>query len=124
MAAIGSFAPRWSLPRSLAPELMDDPALAEAEHLHALSALARINAVSRTAAQLAAGTRDLLAGPAGTPGPFTVVDIASGGGDVTIDVARLLRRSAGGRASARVVGVDFSPRAVARMAVAAADADP
>lgn len=120
MAAIGSSSPRWSLPRSLEPELMDDPALAEAEHLHALSALARINAVSRTAAQLAAGARDLLAGPAGTPEPFTVVDIASGGGDVTIDVARLLRRSAGGRASPRVVGVDFSPRAVARARESAA----
>ena len=35
-------------------ELMDDPGLPEADHLHALEALATINAVSRTAIQITA----------------------------------------------------------------------
>ena len=39
----------WSIPLSRQPELMDDPALPAAEHVHALRALARINAFSFTA---------------------------------------------------------------------------
>lgn len=107
----------WSLPQSRAAELMDDPAIAEAEHLHALSALARINAVSRTAARLAEGTGELLVAADPTTGPRTVVDVACGGGDVTIDLARRLRRVAGD--GVRVVGIDVSPRAVARSRKAA-----
>jgi 2-polyprenyl-3-methyl-5-hydroxy-6-metoxy-1,4-benzoquinol methylase len=95
---------------------MDDPGLAESEHLHALSALARINAVSRTAARLAAEVRHLLAD---AQTPATVVDVACGGGDVTIGLARRLARAMGG-GRVRVVGVDISPRAVERSRIAAA----
>ncbi|MFM8735778.1 MAG: methyltransferase domain-containing protein [Pirellulales bacterium] len=111
----------WLLPLSREPELMDDPAIAEADHLHALSALARINAVSRTAARLAAAVVRLLPDEPGEPTrpPFTVVDVASGGGDVTIGLARRLARAAAGRTSLRVVGVDISPRAVERARMAA-----
>jgi 2-polyprenyl-3-methyl-5-hydroxy-6-metoxy-1,4-benzoquinol methylase len=108
----------WSIPPTRLPELMDDPALPEADHLEALEALGRINAVSRTAAQLAAAVGRRLAGRPG-PGPVTVVDVASGGGDVTISLAaRLVRRL--GRDRVRVVGVDKSPRARARAAAVAA----
>lgn len=108
----------WSLPQSREPELMDDPALAEGEHLHALSALARINAISLTAARLAEAVHGMLP-TAGDPMPLTVVDVACGGGDVTIGLARRLRRAAGGR-RLRLVGIDISPRALTRSAQAAA----
>ena len=102
----------WSLPQSRAAELMDDPVITEAEHLHALAALARINAISRTAVRLAeaAGAWIVAAGPSATP--RTVVDVACGGGDVAIDLARRLRGVVGDRV--RLVGIDVSPRAVAR----------
>jgi SAM-dependent methyltransferase len=110
----------WLLPQSRAPELMDDPGIAAADHLHALSALGRINAISRTAARLAEGVVSLL--PAGGTrvrgGPLVVADVACGGGDVTIDLARRLRRAIGG--SVRVVGLDVSQRAVERSQSAAA----
>jgi SAM-dependent methyltransferase len=98
---------------------MDDPSLAEAEHLHALSALARINAVSRTAATLAKAIGLLL--PAkGDREPVVIVDVACGGGDVTIDVARRLTGSAGEDVGVRIIGVDVSPRGVERSRQAAA----
>jgi 2-polyprenyl-3-methyl-5-hydroxy-6-metoxy-1,4-benzoquinol methylase len=56
----------------------------------------------------------------GAAAPFTVVDVASGGGDVTIDVARRLRRAGHAAPGIRVVGIDFSNRAVARSRTVAA----
>lgn len=114
----------WHLPQSREPEWMDDPAIAETDHLEALVALARINLLSRTAATITAATATLLRSPepraAGGP---VVVDLACGGGDVTIDVARRLGRAVAG--GVRVLGVDSSPRAVerARRAASAAGAD-
>lgn len=93
------------------PELMDDPGLPEAEHLHALRALGTINAVSRTAAQLAAAVSSLV--PAAHPGPITVVDLACGGGDVTRSCARRLGRGLAGR-RIEMTGLDASSRALAR----------
>lgn len=100
----------WSLPQSREPEWMDDPAIGEADHLHALSALARINVLSRTAARLASGVRALCppGGPVRRP---LVADLACGGGDVTRALARRLARAG---LPARVVGVDSSPRAIER----------
>jgi 2-polyprenyl-3-methyl-5-hydroxy-6-metoxy-1,4-benzoquinol methylase len=100
----------WSLPQSRQPELMDDPAIAEADHVHALRALARINAVSRTASGIAASVGRILAGDASHTDDPIVVDVACGGGDVTVDIARRLHRR--GLRGVRVVGVDISPRAV------------
>lgn len=100
----------WSLPHSREPELMDDPGIAAADHLAALGALARINAISGTAARLAAGIRSLLPRTAGSR-PLLVVDLACGGGDVTVALARRLARSG---VPARVVGLDASPRALER----------
>ena len=102
----------WSLPQSRQPELMDDPALDEGEHMRALGALARINVLSRTAAQLASAVvaivgRDRLR-PEGPP--VRIVDVACGGGDVTLGLARRLAR----RGAVEVLGVDVSPRAIDR----------
>lgn len=93
---------------------MDDPALDAGEHLDALRALARINAVSRTTAQLAAGVRRLAAAKRPGTVPIHVVDVACGGGDVTVDLARRLG------SGYRVTGIDVSPRAIARAAEHAA----
>jgi 2-polyprenyl-3-methyl-5-hydroxy-6-metoxy-1,4-benzoquinol methylase len=112
---------------------MDDPSLATADHLHALSALARINAFSGTAGQLAAAIQRLTADarPLDRPlyRPLEVVDIACGGGDVTMELARRLARliAKRGRGAAKkpdicVTGIDVSPRAVDHATTKAAQA--
>ncbi|MFM8826652.1 MAG: methyltransferase domain-containing protein [Actinomycetota bacterium] len=101
----------WQIPPSRQPELMDDPALAAADHLHALDALAVINAVSGTAWQLAHAVERLLAARVvPTDRPAEIVDIGCGGGDVTVAVARRLASTR----PVRVIGVDNSPRALER----------
>jgi len=92
---------------------MDDPALAGADHYGALVALGTINAISGTAARLAGGVVALTAGHRSTAAGLEVVDVACGGGDVTIDLARRLERSAGMGAVA-VTGIDISSRALER----------
>ena len=86
--------PFWSIPRVREPELMDDPAIAEADHLRALVALGRINTLSLTTARLAAGVVALADGQEERAAGLEVIDVASGGGDVTIDLARRLRGAA------------------------------
>lgn len=103
----------WTLAPSRAAELMDDPGLPEAEHLLALGGLARINALSGTAARLAAAIARGLRSDDGRRGPLVVVDVACGGGDVTAGLARRLATRFGADA-VRVVGIDVSPRAVER----------
>lgn len=102
-------------------ELMDDPGLPEADHLRALEALATINAVSRTAAQIATAVAAIV--PHETTGPLHVVDLACGGGDVTLGCGFRFARSLGGR-EVVMTGVDFSrrglDRAAARIAAARA----
>ena len=104
----------WTVTPSRQAELMDDPSLATADHLHALSALARINAFSGTAGQLAAAIQRLTADAR----PLEVVDIACGGGDVTMALARRLarlrlkQRRDGHKPGICVTGIDVSQRAV------------
>jgi SAM-dependent methyltransferase len=109
---------------------MDDGMLAAAEHRRALAGLARINRLSQAAASIWRGMAPLLAArggavsavdphevpadpaaPSGTS--FTVLDLATGSGDVAVGVARLARR-AGVRV--RLHLVDFSPLALAEAA--------
>ena len=71
------------------PELMDAPGLDRARHLHALEALERVNRVSLTAARVWGEVRALA--QAGVR-PVRVLDVACGGGDVLLDVARRARR--------------------------------
>lgn len=96
----------WSIAPLRTPEVMDDPAIAAEDHLHALDALGTINAVSWTAARLAAAVRRVVDAPGDTP--LHIVDVACGGGDVTLGLARRLGRGT------RVTGIDVSDRAVAR----------
>jgi 2-polyprenyl-3-methyl-5-hydroxy-6-metoxy-1,4-benzoquinol methylase len=89
-------------------EVMDQPGLPADEHRHALRSLARINWCSRSSG--------LLAGPIEAlsreshPLPIRVLDLACGGGDVVVSLAR--------RFMARGIGIqwagcDLSPIAVA-----------
>lgn len=98
----------WSVAPVRTPELMDDPAILAADHLDALDALATINALSRTAASVAAAVRRLALPAPDRATPLHVVDLACGGGDVTLGLAQRLG------AGYRITGLDVSDRAVAR----------
>lgn len=103
----------WSIPQERRDELMDDPALPDGDHMHALAALRTINAISLTARRLADAVCRLL--PQGFDGPLLVADLACGGGDVTLALAdRLAARRHGLDGAVRVIGVDMSSRAVDR----------
>lgn len=113
----------WAISCSREPELMDDPSLPAAEHMAALDALGRINLISRTASRLVAGIVRLIEGrPSADGRPLRVVDLACGGGDVTVGVAAALEtmRARGRIGPATVTGFDMSPRAVERAARRAA----
>lgn len=103
----------WSIPQQRRDELMDDPSLSDGEHMHALVALRTINAISLTARQLTDAVCRLL--PRRLGRPLVIADLACGGGDVTVALAkRLAARWAGGPDAVRVIGVDMSGRAVER----------
>ena len=105
--------------RRVEPEVMDDPALDPAAHRAALAGLKRLNALSGTTRSLAKALRPILADvPAGrTP---RVLDVACGGGDGAVALARRLTRTLG--RPVRVDGCDRSPVALetARRSAAAA----
>ena len=108
----------WSIPRARQAELMDDPALPAAEHMHALDALARINMLSLTASQVMGAIDRMKPHRQQAPAesrhelrPLEVVDVACGGGDVTVALAHRLGRRL---PAVHVTGLDISPRAVAR----------
>jgi 2-polyprenyl-3-methyl-5-hydroxy-6-metoxy-1,4-benzoquinol methylase len=93
---------------------MDDPSLPRADHLCALDALSTINFFSRTSSQLAAAVARLAAasGRSAKAGDrLKVVDVACGGGDVTVEVARRLARRG---FSVDMLGIDKSSLAIAR----------
>ena len=91
--------------RRLVPEVMDQPGLDTGLHFQALSALRRINSLSRTAGSLwpaisatarnSASTTQRPTGTATDPlvrqPPLTLLDVACGGGDVA---QRLAQRAA------------------------------
>ncbi len=99
--------------RTVRPERMDDPALDEAEHRAALAGLARIHRVSGTAGLLSRALGDLL-DRLSVPGPARVLDVACGGGDLTLAL-----RERAGRGLA-IDGCDKSETALQRARGAAA----
>jgi SAM-dependent methyltransferase len=86
---------------------MDQPGLDSAAHARALYGLGRINRVSRSAAILWPALAELIGRKHG--GPIRVLDLASGGGDVVIALAR---RAARAGLDLRIDGCDISPVAV------------
>jgi 2-polyprenyl-3-methyl-5-hydroxy-6-metoxy-1,4-benzoquinol methylase len=105
--------------RNRQPELMDQPGLDEQLHGHALRSLSRINHVSRTSAMIWQPIRAcaLETCPART---LRILDVACGGGDVVLGLARLAQRA---RITMQVDGCDINPVAVAHARDAAAHRD-
>ncbi len=97
----------WLRERRLEPEIMDQPELDATRHEAALAGLARINWISRSASNLWAPLRNWARTHTAT---LRVLDIASGGGDVTCALAQRAERA---RLPLHLEGCDFSPRAVA-----------
>jgi 2-polyprenyl-3-methyl-5-hydroxy-6-metoxy-1,4-benzoquinol methylase len=88
---------------------MDQPGLDERLHGHALRSLSRINVVSRTSAMIWQPIRRL-ALETRPARPLRILDIACGGGDVALGLARSAKRAG---LSVHVDGCDISPVAVA-----------
>jgi 2-polyprenyl-3-methyl-5-hydroxy-6-metoxy-1,4-benzoquinol methylase len=94
-------------PRHRQPEIMDQPGLDPRQHRQALAGLRRINGISRSAALLWPAVHELARRV--RPRPLRLLDLACGGGDVPIALARrAVRRSI----PLEVTGVDVSPTAV------------
>lgn len=90
-------------------ELMDQPGLAETEHLRALAGLRRINTISRSSRLLWPALARLAERT--TARPLRLLDLACGGGDVTVGLASLARTH---RVELSVTGCDKSPVAIAQ----------
>jgi 2-polyprenyl-3-methyl-5-hydroxy-6-metoxy-1,4-benzoquinol methylase len=93
------------------PELMDAPGLDSAQHVQALEALARVNRLSGVAARVWQDVRRLSRErrARGRDEPLRLLDVACGGGDIVVDVARRAR-SAG--VPLEVHGCDVNPVAL------------
>jgi len=92
---------------------MDDPALPSAEHDRALADLARLNALARSAAILWPHVRTELQRAAAAGRVATVLDVATGSGDIPVTLARWARRE---QLAAHWIGVDASAHALDRAA--------
>ena len=103
--------------RQLEGELMDDPALAVHAHHAALHGLQRINRASRTAAALWPGVERILSARSGASA--SLLDVACGGGDVAIALARRARRRG---LALTVQGCDISDTALQHAALDASHA--
>lgn len=88
--------------RARLPELMDDPALGEQEHVDALRGLARINLLSGSAPAIWRGIRRRLP----EARRLSLLDVACGSADVTVALAVRARRSG---VELDLTGCDISP---------------
>ncbi|HRI86985.1 MAG TPA: methyltransferase domain-containing protein [Candidatus Hydrogenedentes bacterium] len=93
--------------RKMEPELMDRPDLDSRMHAHALKGLARINLLSQTGRCI---WRAIRSNCQWGDAPLRILDLASGGGDVAISLARYATRE---RMPVEVEGCDVSAQAVA-----------
>jgi 2-polyprenyl-3-methyl-5-hydroxy-6-metoxy-1,4-benzoquinol methylase len=90
------------------PELMDEPSLDPARHVHALEALERVNRVSFAAGRVWEEVQRVAREGAR---PVRVLDVACGGGDVLLDLGRRARR---GGVDVDLTGCDISAVALDR----------
>ncbi len=94
--------------RNRQSELMDDPALDEASHRHALTSLGRINWLSRSDKAVWKLLKSLAA--SSTPDrSLKILDIAAGGGDLAIRLSNLAQRDG---VSLKIDCCDISPTAL------------
>ena len=94
--------------RDRQPELMDQPGLDRETHRRALEGLRTTNAISRTSQVIWRGISE--AGIGRSSGrPLRILDIAAGGGDVVIGVAKLAARQG---IAAETHGCDINATAV------------
>jgi len=93
--------------RQREPELMDQPGLCDQEHGNALAGLGRVNWWSRSSSIFWKPLLQL-AQSAGAE-PLKILDIASGGGDVSVDLAIRARRAG---LNVEIAGCDISEYAV------------
>ncbi|WP_298863270.1 methyltransferase domain-containing protein [uncultured Gimesia sp.] len=93
--------------RKREPELMDQPGLSEHEHGSALNGLRRVNWWSRSSAILWPSIQKLAQRV--EQRPLRILDIASGGGDVALNLAQRAQRAG---IAVEVDGCDISPYAV------------
>jgi 2-polyprenyl-3-methyl-5-hydroxy-6-metoxy-1,4-benzoquinol methylase len=104
----GSAVPHTGLAvRHRQPELMDQPTIDPVEHARALRGLGRINGISRSSGILWPAIAELAR--AAGPKPVRVLDLASGGGDVPLSLAK---RAARAGLNVQIEGCDVSPQAV------------
>jgi 2-polyprenyl-3-methyl-5-hydroxy-6-metoxy-1,4-benzoquinol methylase len=92
--------------RELAPEVMDDPCLEHDRHRHALRGLSRLNLFSGSAGIVWPSVAGLARRE---ERPLRILDLASGAGDVPLDLWRRARRAG---MDIDIRGIDVSPRAV------------
>lgn len=93
--------------RRLEPELMDQPGLDKRLHIEALRGLEKVNLISRNAAALWKRIRPLAAEAKSQP--LRVLDIACGGGDTAIALAKRAERA---KLPVEVSACDISPTAI------------
>jgi 2-polyprenyl-3-methyl-5-hydroxy-6-metoxy-1,4-benzoquinol methylase len=91
--------------RSVRPERMDDPSLPPAEHTRALAGLRRINAISLSGYVVWRALRRFV----DHARPLVLLDVACGGGDVLVAIARRARRAG---VALELHGCDISPHAL------------
>lgn len=88
------------------PEIMDDPGLDPREHAKALRGLARLNLLSRSVSATWQQLKQMI--PSGSCS-LTLLDLATGGGDLPISLAKKAKAC---RIDLQVAGCDISPVAV------------
>lgn len=76
--------------RNLQPELMDDPEIDPEVHRHALRGLSRVNAFSDAATPIARAIDEALPGDAAVPERLSILDVATGSGDLPVRLASRL----------------------------------
>jgi 2-polyprenyl-3-methyl-5-hydroxy-6-metoxy-1,4-benzoquinol methylase len=96
-----------TFPRHRQPEIMDQPGLDPRQHQRALAGLRRINQLSRSAALFWPAVCGLARSV--QPLPVRLLDLACGGGDVPMDLARRAVRQG---LPLEITGIDVSPTAV------------
>jgi SAM-dependent methyltransferase len=89
---------------------MDQPELDDPEHALALTGLRRINTLSRAASALWPSMERLARARGPAAGPLRVLDLAAGGGDTAVALARRAERSG---LAIEIEGCDLSARAAA-----------